>query len=338
VRATRSRIVARGLVAIAGMRFSIQLLREPAAPGSSEREERVNRGASVCHRQGMDTDVVVIGGGSAGLQAALTLGRMRFEVTVIDAGAPSNAPAHAIGGLLGAHAVPPLDLLATGRRQLAELPSVRVIDGEATRVDEDHTVTLAGGSTLAARAVVLATGAPYQVPDVPGIADLWGTSVIHCPFCHGWEARDSRIGLLVASEDHAGHLVPLLRRLSAHLEVFDAIAEVRAQDGALRAAVMPDGTEVACDVLFVAAPPKPRDTAFAHLPLERIEAGLVAVDAFGRTSSAGVYAAGDLVAEAPAVVQALATGQRAAIGVTRDLTADDPAIRPGRRTAAAGSR
>ena len=94
----------------------------------------------------MDADVVVIGGGSAGLQAALTLGRMRFEVTVIDTGAPSNAPAHAIGGLLGAHAVSPLDLLATGRGQLAELPSVQVIDGEATRVDDDHTVTLAEGA------------------------------------------------------------------------------------------------------------------------------------------------------------------------------------------------
>ena len=112
----------------------------------------------------MDTDVVVIGGGSAGLQAALTLGRMRFEVTVIDAGAPSNAPAHAIGGLLGAHAVSPLDLLATGRGQLAELPSVRVIDGEATRVDDDRTVTLADGSTFAARAVVLATGAALPGP------------------------------------------------------------------------------------------------------------------------------------------------------------------------------
>ena len=83
----------------------------------------------------MDTDVVVIGGGSAGLQAALTLGRMRFDVVVVDAGKPSNAPAHAIGGLLGAHELAPLDLLATGRAQLAELPSVRLIEGEAARVD-----------------------------------------------------------------------------------------------------------------------------------------------------------------------------------------------------------
>src|SRR3712207_4345267 len=115
----------------------------------------------------MDADVVIIGGGSAGLQAALTLGRMRFEVVIVDAGHPSNAPAHAIGGLLGAHDVAPLDLLATGRAQIAELPSVRIAAGEAARVDADRTVTLADGSTLPARAVVLATGMDYAFPDLP---------------------------------------------------------------------------------------------------------------------------------------------------------------------------
>jgi thioredoxin reductase len=269
----------------------------------------------------MDTDVVVVGGGSAGLQAALTLGRMRLDVVVVDGGRPSNAPAHAIGGLLGAHDVAPLDLLATGRAQLAELPSVRLIDGEATRVDAGPVVTLADGTPLAARAVVLATGAHYAVPDVPGLAELWGTSVLHCPFCHGWEAHDTQIGLLAASEEHSGHLVPLLRRLSADLEVFDAVTALRAEDGALRAVVMPDGTEVPRDVLFVAAPPKPRDAPFAHLSLERTGPDLLVIDPFGRTSVPGVYAAGDLVAAAPAVVQALATGQRAAVGVTRDLAA-----------------
>jgi thioredoxin reductase len=267
----------------------------------------------------METDVVVIGGGSAGLQAALTLGRMRFDVVVVDAGSPSNAPAHAIGGLLGAHDVSPLELLATGRAQLAELPSVRLIEGEATRVDEQLTVTLTDGTAFSARAVVLATGVDYAFPNLPGVAELWGTSVIHCPFCHGWEARDARIGLLATEAEHAGRVLPLMRRLSADLEVFDALAGVRAQDGSLRAVVLPDGTEVARDVLFVAAPPTLRDAAFAHLPLERRDSGLLAIDTFGHTSVAGVYAAGDLVAEAPAVVHAIATGQRAAVGVTRDL-------------------
>jgi thioredoxin reductase len=265
----------------------------------------------------MDADVVVIGGGCAGLQAALTLGRMRFEVVVVDAGAPSNAPAHAIGGLLGAPDVAPLDFLATGRAQLGELPSVRLVDGEATRVDAHLTVTLADGTRLASRAVILATGMDYGISDVPGLAELWGTSVVHCPFCHGWEARDARIGLLSTG---AGHLAPLLRRLSTDVEVFDVIAALRAEDGVLRAVVLPDGTEVPRDVLFVAAPPTPRDASFAHLPLER-SGPLLAVDAFGHTSVPGVSAAGDLVTPAPAVVQALATGQRAAVGVTRDLAA-----------------
>ena len=266
-------------------------------------------------------DVTIIGGGSTGLQAALTLGRMRFDVVVVDAGRPSNAPAHAIGGLLGAHDVAPLQLLATGRAQLAELPSVSVIEGEATRVDDDLTVTLADGAELNPRAVVLATGADYAVPDVPGVAELWGTSVIHCPFCHGWESRGSRIGLLVASEEHAGHMVPLLARLSADIEIFETLAGVRPHDGALRI-TLADGTDVERDVLFVAAPPTPRDAAFAHLPLERDEAGALIVDTFGRTAVEGIYAAGDLVPGPQAVVQALASGQRAAVGVTRDLAVD----------------
>jgi thioredoxin reductase (NADPH) len=246
---------------------------------------------------------------------------MRFAVVVVDAGEPSNAPAHAIGGLLGAHELAPAALLATGRAQLAELPSVRLVAGEAASVAPDRRVTLADGTGLSARAVVLATGADYAVPEVPGLAELWGTSVIHCPFCHGWESRDSRIGLLAASEEHAAHLVPLLSRLTADLEVFDAVTGLRAEHGALRAVVLPDGSEVERDVLFVAAPPAPRDAAFAGLGLGRGKAGLLAADDFGRTSAAGVYAAGDLVSTAPSVAQALATGQRAAVGVTRDLTA-----------------
>jgi thioredoxin reductase len=269
----------------------------------------------------MGRDVIVVGGGSAGLQAALTLGRMRFEVLVVDAGKPSNAPAHAIGGLLGAHDLAPTALLATGREQLAELPTVELLAGEATSVDTERTVMLADGTAITARVVVLATGADYAVPAIPGLAELWGTFAIHCPFCHGWEARDSRIGLLSAGDEHVAHLLPMLSRLSADVEVFEAVSALRAEAGALRAVVLPDGAEVPRDVLFVAAPPAPRDAAFAHLSLERREPNLVAVDEFGRTSAPGLYAAGDLVSVAPSVVQALATGQRAAVGVTRELAA-----------------
>jgi thioredoxin reductase len=266
----------------------------------------------------MDADVIVVGGGSAGLQAALTLGRMRFEVIVVDEGKPSNAPAHAIGGLLGAHDLAPVDLLAKGREQLAELPSVRIVSESAERV-AGLTVATSDGS-FAARAVVLATGADYAVPDVPGISELWGDSVIHCPFCHGWESRDSRIGVLGA--DVAEHLGPMLGPLSGDVETFAEIAELRAEGGSLRAVVLPDGSEVERDVLFVAAPPRPRDASFAHLELERAESGQLVVDQFGRTGVPGIYAAGDLVNGPPAVVQAMATAQRAGVGVTRDLRFD----------------
>lgn len=270
----------------------------------------------------MDIDVVVVGGGSAGLQAALTLGRMRFDVVVVDAGKPSNAPAHAIGGLLGAHDVAPLELLETGREQIAELPSVRVVDGEAVRVDAERTVTLADGTAHSARAVVLATGVDYGYPaEIPGLDELWGESVIHCPFCHGWESRDRRIGVLAANVDHADHMTALLAGLSDDLVVFDQVAALRAEGSQLRAVVMPDGSEVERDVLFVAAPPALRDAPFAELRLERAAdgPGLLVVDDWGRTSAPGIYAAGDLVTMAPAVVQALASGQRAAVGVVRDL-------------------
>jgi thioredoxin reductase (NADPH) len=267
----------------------------------------------------MDTDVVVVGGGSAGLQAALTLGRMRFAVVVVDEGRPSNAPAHAIGGLLGAHETSPLALLATGRAQLAELPSVRLLDGAVASVAADRTVTLDGGTPIAARAVVLATGMDHAVPALAGLDGLWGNAVAHCPFCHGWEARDGRIALLSTGEEHESHLLPLLGRLSADVQVFRELAGVRAEGDALRAVVLPDGSEVARDALFVAAPPTPRDAAYAHLGLATNELGQLVVDELGRTSAEGIYAGGDIVASAPSVAQAVASGQRAAIGVVRDL-------------------
>jgi thioredoxin reductase (NADPH) len=194
---------------------------------------------------------------------------------------------------------------------------VRLVAGEATHVDADRTtVTLADGSTLTARAVVLATGMDYAFPDIAGVAELWGTSVIHCPFCHGWEARDQRIGVLGGAD----HLVALLGPLSADVEFYETVTAVRGENGALRAVVLPDGSERERDVLFVAAPMTPRDAAFAHLPLERTDTGGLAADAFGRTGIDGIYAAGDLVVGgATAVVQGLATGQRAAVGITRDL-------------------
>ncbi len=149
----------------------------------------------------MDTtwECIVVGGGAAGLSAALVLGRARRRTLVIDGGDQSNLVAHGIGGLLGHDGRPPAELYAAGRRELAAYPSVEVRSGQVVggeRCEAGFVLELSGGVHEAARRVLLATGMDYRLPDLPGIGERWGRSVFHCPFCHGWEMRDQPLGVL----------------------------------------------------------------------------------------------------------------------------------------------
>lgn len=143
-------------------------------------------------------DVLVAGGGAAGLNAALMLGRSRRSVLVVDAGQPRNAPADAVHGLLGHDGVPPAELLATGREEVrrygGELTDGVVSDAE--RTDDGFRVHLADGRTVRARRLLLATGLVDVLPEIPGLAERWGRDLVHCPYCHGWEHRDEQIAVL----------------------------------------------------------------------------------------------------------------------------------------------
>ncbi len=144
-------------------------------------------------------DCIVVGGGAAGLSAALVLGRARRPTLVVDAGVQSNRVAHGIGGLLGHDGRPPAELYAAGRAELAAYPTVQVRSGEVRggdRQDGSFVMSLADGSREVARRVLLATGMDYRFPALPGIAERWGRSVFHCPFCHGWEVRDQPLAVL----------------------------------------------------------------------------------------------------------------------------------------------
>src|SRR5688500_7569358 len=137
-------------------------------------------------------DCIVVGGGAAGLSAALVLGRARRDTLVIDAGGQSNRPAHGIGGLLGYDGRPPAELYDQGRRELTAYPSVHVRDTtvvSAEVIDGQFVVNLADGAWVTGRRLLLATGVEYRYPALDGIAGRWGTAVFHCPFCHGWEVR-----------------------------------------------------------------------------------------------------------------------------------------------------
>ncbi|MDA2890349.1 NAD(P)/FAD-dependent oxidoreductase [Mycolicibacterium sp. BiH015] len=288
-------------------------------------------------------DCVIIGGGAAGLSAALVLGRARRETLLIDAGAQSNLAAHGIGGLLGFDGVPPAQLYAQGRHELTAYPNVEVRSGEAVAADGtvgDFAVELADGSVVRARRVLLAMGMRYESLDVPGSTELWGGSVFHCPFCHGWEVRDKPLAVL-ADGDRAVHMATLLRGWSddvvlltggpaeltdeqrsrlAHVGInIDErrVVELRSAEGELQAVVFADGTSLARNGLLVATTLRQRSALASKLGVAFAAANpmsteSIEIDAMYRTSVPGVFAAGDVSAQMPQVAAAIAAGSAAA--------------------------
>jgi thioredoxin reductase len=251
------------------------------------------------------------------------LGRARRRTLVLDRGGQSNRAAAHIGGLLGHDGTPPGEFYERARSQVAAYDAVTLRDGEAVDAraeGERFVVVLGDGDEVRARVLVLATGMDYEVPDVPGFAELWGGSVFHCPFCHGWDVRDRRIAILAAG-DEAERVSTLVAAWTDDAVVVDPaeVTGVRVDDGALRALVRADGSEVRCDAALVQAPLRRRGELPERLGLELTDQGLVAVDAMGRTSVPGVYAAGDLAVAPQQVAIALGSGHLAGVVVTREL-------------------
>ncbi|MGY1584132.1 NAD(P)/FAD-dependent oxidoreductase [Streptomyces sp. MN13] len=297
-------------------------------------------------------EVIVVGGGAAGLSAALVLGRARRRTLVVDAGEPRNAPSGHMQGYLTRDGMPPAEFLAAGREEIArygvELLRDRVVD--AVR-DGDFAVTLASGRSLRARRLVVTTGLKDELPDVEGVAERFGRDVLHCPYCHGWEVRDRAFGVLAASplSVHQALMVSQwsddvtffphtvaegdlsdddLRRLAtAGVKVVPGeVAGLVAEDDRLTGVRLVDGTVHPREVLFVSPRPVPQtgllerlgaelhDTPFGSYPV---------VDATGLTSVPGVWAAGNAVGFAEQVVHAASGGYRAAATINGELLMSD---------------
>jgi thioredoxin reductase len=163
-------------------------------------------------------DVVVVGGGAAGLSGAVALARSRRSVLVIDAGDPRNAPAARVHGFLTRDGTPPAEIYAAGRSEVARYGG-RLETGWVTALRRDgerFEVQIGNSRTVTARRLLVATGLRDELPDVPGLAARWGIDVLHCPYCHGWEVRDKRIGVL-ATGPRAIHQALLFRQLSPHV-------------------------------------------------------------------------------------------------------------------------
>jgi thioredoxin reductase len=278
-------------------------------------------------------DCVVVGGGVAGLSAALVLGRARRRTLVLDRQGQSNRVAQHVGGLLGHDGTPPAELYARAREQLATYDAValRLAEAVDARAEGDDFVVALGdnGGEVRARALILATGMDYDVPDVPGFREHWGDAVFHCPFCHGWEVRDRPL-VVCGRGEHAERQAALLRGWTDDVTLIDPgeVAGLRIEDGRLRSVVRHDGSEVPCGGVLVHAPLRRRGLLPERLGLALTDNGLVAVDAFARTSVPGVYAAGDLAVAPQQVAVALGSGHLAGVVATGELLLGRPAEAP----------
>ena len=298
-------------------------------------------------------DVVVVGGGPAGLSGATALGRARRSVAVIDAGEPRNAPAHAVHNFLTRDGTSPAELLRLGRQEAAAY-GVAFFDARAEgaeRTDDGFAVTLSTGEVVTGRRLLVTTGLVDELPEVEGLRERWGTDVLHCPYCHGWEVRDRVIGVL-ATGPRALHQALMFRQWSPtitlllngqplptadELELLAArgievvhgrVTSLVVEDDALAGATLDDGSVRALEALVVGAPMSVRAGLLVDLGLELVEHPMgmgqhVETDAMGATSLPGVWAAGNVTNLAGQVITSASEGLWAGARINADLTAAD---------------
>jgi len=300
-------------------------------------------------------DVVVIGGGAAGLSGAVALARSRRSVLVADAGEPRNSPAGHVHNFLTRDGTPPGELYAAGRAEVARYGG-HVEAGKVTALSGDGELFLAevNGRAVTARRLLVATGLHDELPDVPGLAERWGIDVLHCPYCHGWEVRDKRVGIL-ATGPGAVHQALLFRQLTSDVTVLrhtaapfaaeqaqqlsalgipvidSLVTRVESSASRLTGVRLADGPRVTLDALIVA----PKFVANADLlapfglaPVEVVFGGQVVAtrivaDPSGATSVSGIYVAGNVADPQAQVIVSAAAGLMAGAAINADLVAAD---------------
>jgi len=300
-------------------------------------------------------DVVVIGGGAAGLSGALMLARSRRSVAVIDSGSPRNAPADGIHGLLGYDGMPPSEYLRRGRADVRRYGGA-VIDGEVRGIRRDDSgfeIELTDGRQTRARRILLAAGLVDELPEIDGLAQRWGRDLVHCPYCHGWEVRDRSIAV-IATGPMAVHLTLLWRQLSDRVALLlngielpsdqleqlagrgvqivegKAISVVTADD-AVTGMSLADGNVHPCEVIAVGTRMVARGThllAPLGVTVSEHPSGMgiyVPSDPAGRTDVPGVWVAGNVTDPSAQVGAAAAGGAMAGAQLNADLAMEEAA-------------
>jgi thioredoxin reductase len=302
-------------------------------------------------------DVVIVGGGPAGLSAALVLGRCLRRVVVCDHGEPRNARSESLNGYLTRDGIAPAAFLELGRAELAryDIEQRHVHVRDVMPSAEGFDVVLASEERLAARMVLLATGVRDQVPDIPGMRQCYGISVHHCPYCDGWESRGQVIaaigdpispaGLALSLQTWSDHviactngtarLLPSHRRQLARQRIAtyeSRITRLDHDNGRVRRLVFEDGADVACQRIFFASPQSQQCSLAEQLGCEFTDKGTVKTDHLGRSCVPGLYVVGDASRDVQFVVVAAAEGAKAGVAINQAL--QTPAF-PARQSAAA---
>ncbi|MFB9275861.1 NAD(P)/FAD-dependent oxidoreductase [Cohnella cellulosilytica] len=293
-------------------------------------------------------DAAIIGGGPAGLNAALVLGRARKNVTVIDEGRPRNAVTRKTHGFLTRDGVSPGEFRRLAREEIGAYPSVSFLADAAVSIegaDGRFQITTAQGVTLLSRKLLLAVGLKDRPLDIPGLADVYGKSAFVCPYCDGWELRDQPL-VVINKGAELMHFAPLIsgwtdrftictngpdeltdeqrEELRRHrVPLFDSpIRRIESDDGIVREVVLADGTAVPCRGLFF----RPELALGSDLPqalgCALTDIGTAEIDAFGKTSVPGVYSAGDAASRMHQAIAAASMGALAAAMINNELNAE----------------
>ena len=299
-------------------------------------------------------DVVIAGAGPGGLSAALCLARAGRQVLVADSGSWRNVSSDTLHNFFSRDGVAPAELRASALAQLARYPCVKVAPVSADSVDGESgsfRVTLSDGRIAEAHRLVLATGVEDVLPEIPGLTERWGQSVVHCPYCHGWERGGLTLGVLAVNK-WAVHEAVRVQRFSDEMTLYtngdfamtadqrdlleargvrvrkERLIRLEGPGTSLERLVFTDGSTAACQALFVRAPTRQRSDLAARLGCRLLDDGAVEVNEFGQTTRPGAYAVGDMARTAANpfathIVTAAAEGAVAAVVIDQELLYND---------------
>jgi thioredoxin reductase len=294
-------------------------------------------------------DVIIIGGSNAGLSAAMSLGRSLRQVLLIDSGLPCNRQTPHSHNFLTQDGKTPTEIAALAKQQVANYDTVQFVDGlavKAEKVDDGFVIETAAGARFKSRKLILATGVKDLMPEIEGFSQSWGISVIHCPYCHGYEFRGQKTGLF-ANGDRAVHLSKLIFNLSKQLTIFTngkaeftgeqlaafakhnvsvietTLKAINHHEGHIKHVELSNGEIQELDALYAAIPFVQHSDIPVSLGCEITEAGHIKVDAMQKTTVSGVYACGDNSSGMRSVALSVATGSMAGAIANMDLAHED---------------